>query len=234
MKTPNIKTPNIKTPNIKTPKVKTSSLIDRNSKKFNQMTKDELKNYYKKIATIANERARRLEEKDLYRSSNAYNWLERHVYDNKNTKIYVKDKQGRPKFNTNISIMSFQELKSASAEASKFIEAKTSTVSGIKEMYLKGYNTYKQKYMNNSNYLTFEEYSEFWKSGLVQNYSKIFGSDQVVRLTQAMEAEDLSVEELEQILKEGGFNENTQEGEIGLSDIEDLFYLGDDFNFDEL
>ena len=229
-----MKTPNIKTPNIKTPKVKTSSLIDRNSKEFNQMTKDELKTYYKKIATIANKRARSLEEKDLYRASNAYNWLERHVYDNKNTKIYVKDKQGRPKFNTNISKMSFQELKSASAEASKFIEAKTSTVSGIKEMYLKGYNTYKEKHMNNSDYLTIEEYSEFWKSGLVQNYSKIFGSDQVVRLSQAMEAEDLSVEELEQILKEGGFNENTQEGEIGLSDMEDLFYLGDDFNFDEL
>ena len=234
MKTPNIKTPNIKTPNIKTPKVKTSSLIDRNSKEFNKMSKDELKTYYKKIATIANKRARSLEEKDLYRASNAYNWLERHVYDNKNTKIYVKDKQGRPKFNTNISKMSFQELKSASAEASKFIEAKTSTVSGIKEMYLKGYNTYKQKHMNNSDYLTFEEYSEFWKSGLVQNYSKIFGSDQVVRLSQAMEAEDLSVEEIEQILEEGGFNENTQEGEIGLSDMEDLFYLGDDFNFDEL
>ena len=193
MKTPNIKTPNIKTPNIKTPKVKTSSLIDRNSKEFNKMSKDELKTYYKKIATIANKRARSLEEKDLYRASNAYNWLERHVYDNKNTKIYVKDKQGRPKFNTNISKMSFQELKSASAEASKFIEAKTSTVSGIKEMYSKGYNTYKQKHMNNSDYLTFEEYSEFWKSGLVQNYSKIFGSDQVVRLSQAMEAEDLSV-----------------------------------------
>ena len=229
-----MKTPNIKTPNIKTPKVKTSSLIDRNSKEFNQMTKDELKTYYKKIATTANKRARALEEKDLYRASNAYNWLERHVYDNKNTKIYVKDKQGRPKFNTNISKMSFQELKSASAEASKFIEAKTSTVSGIKEMYLKGYNTYKKNHMNDSNYLSFEEYSEFWKSGLVQNYSKIFGSDQVVRLSQAMEAEDLSVKELEQILEEGGFNENTQEGEIGLSDMEDLFYLGDDFNFDEL
>ena len=234
MKTPNIKTPNVKTPNVKTPKIKTSSLIDRNSKEFNKMSKDELKTYYKKIATIANKRARSLEEKDLYRASNAYNWLERHVYDNKNTKIYVKDKQGRPKFNTNISKMSFQELKSASAEASKFIEAKTSTVSGIKEMYSKGYNTYKQKHMNNSDYLTFEEYSEFWKSGLVQNYSKIFGSDQVVRLSQAMEAEDLTVEELEQILREGGFNENTQEGEIGLSDMEDLFYLGDDFNFDEL
>ena len=61
-----MKTPNIKTPNIKTPKVKTSSLIDRNSKEFNQMTKDELKTYYKKIATTANKRARALEEKDLY------------------------------------------------------------------------------------------------------------------------------------------------------------------------
>ena len=234
MKTTNIKTLNVKTSNVKTPNIKTPKIIDRNSKEFNQMSKDELKTYYKKIATIANKRARSLEEKDLYRASNAYNWLERHVYDNKNTKIYVKDKQGRPNFNTNISKMSFQELKSASAEASKFIEAKTSTVRGIKEMYSKGYNTYKQKHMNNSDYLTFEEYSEFWKSGLVQNYSKIFGSDQVVRLTQAMEAEDLTVEELEQILREGGFNENTQEGEIGLSDMEDLFYLGDDFNFDEL
>ena len=224
----------MKTPNIKTPNIKNSSLIDRNSKEFNQMTKDELKTYYKKIATIANKRARMLEEKDLYRASNAYNWLERHVYDNKNTKIYVKDKQGRPKFNTNISKMSFQELKSASAEASKFIEANTSTVSGIKEMYIKGYDTFRKNNMDGSNYLTFEEYSEFWKSGLIQNYSKIFGSDQAVRLTQAMEAEDLTVEELEQILKDGGFDENTQEGEISLSDIEDLVYLGDDFNFDEL
>ena len=39
---------------------------------------------------------------------------------------------------------------------------------------------------------------------------------------------------MEQILKEGGLNQHTQEGEIGLSDMEDLFYLGDDFNFDEL
>ena len=234
MKKSNIKTPNIKTPNTKTPNIKTLKIIDRNSKEFNQMTKDELKTYYQKIATTANKRARALEEKDLYRASNAYNWLERHVYDNKNTKIYVKDKQGRPKFNTNISKMSFQELKSASAEASKFIEAKTSTVSGIKEMYIKGYDTFRKNNMDGSNYLTFEEYSEFLKSGLIQNYSKIFGSDQAVRLTQAMEAEDLTVEELEQILRDGGFDENTQEGEIRLSDIEDLVYLGDDFNFDEL
>ena len=234
MKTPNIKTPNIKTPNIKTPNIKPPKIIDRNSKEFNQMTKDELKTYYKKIATIANKRARSLEEKDVYRASNAYNWLERHVYDNKDTKIYVKDKKGRPKFNTNTSDMSYQELKKAAASASKFVEAKTSTVSGLRVAHMKAYKTFQKKYMDGSNYLSFSQFAEFWKSGLIQNYSKIFGSDQTVRLTQAMEAEDLTVEELEQILKDGGFDENTQEGEISLSDIEDLVYLGDDFNFDEL
>ena len=190
----------------------------------------EIEKRLKKLIKNMNDRLYKLQKNKL--PSRALDYLKSELPER--YQLLHVTKSGYIQFNQSLKNMSFNDMQHYEKILNNFKKAKTSTVSGIKEMYLKGYNTYKKNHMNDSDYLTFEEYSEFWKSGLVQNYSKIFGSDQVVRLSQAMEAEDLSVEELEQILKEGGFNENTQEGEIGLSDMEDLFYLGDDFSFDEL
>lgn len=208
--------------------------IDRSSNKHNTATKEELKTYYAKIVKRANDRLRKLEEVDLARSSNAYNWLERRVYDSKNKKKFTKDKKGRIKFGTNTSKMSYQEIKSAVSDVEKFLEAKTSTPNGINEMYRKQYETFRDKYWDKSNIISFEDYSEFWKSGLIQNYKSLYGSGETVKLSAAMETEGLSAEEIENILRQGGFSENTQENEIPLSDLKDMFFLGDDFDFDNL
>lgn len=229
--------------------------------KYNKYTKTELLTEYKKLSVIANKRLRLLEDKRLTRSSNAYNWVERRVYDNR-SKLFTTDTKGRVKFTTKYKNLSFHELKSYVATVDQFLKAKTSTSTGVAKTYGRTYKTYIEKniipslkergldtteiekklanakpkdllnfekylkkFEMNEKYgiLSFDDYSEFWKSGLMQNYSKIYGSAEAVKLTQIMASENISASQMEDILRQGGFSENTQENEIPFSEISSNF-----------
>ena len=108
------------------------------------MTRNGLINKTKQYARAANRRLRSIEKNKLEKSSNAYKYVERLAYDKLNV---TYNNQGRPRFITarEIKKLSDRELKKYEKILTKFFDAKTSSVGGIKRKYEKSYNTLTRK-----------------------------------------------------------------------------------------
>ena len=105
----------------------------------------------------ANQRLAQLEKSEL-RTYNAYRYVEGI------DKPYMKRIGERPRFRTDLSRMSDSELESMFREVDRFLNAKTSTVKGIKKAHEKAYKQYaehmKEKYKQD---ITMEEYGQIFE-----------------------------------------------------------------------
>lgn len=138
------------------------------------MTRNALINKIKQYARISNQRLRNIEKNKLEKSSNAYKYVERLAYDKLNV---TYNNQGRPRFLTakEIKKLSDKDLKKYEKILTNFLDAKTSTVGGVKRKYEKSYKTYTERYGN----IEFDTYTEMYDELWLIKYQQQYGSQEL-------------------------------------------------------
>lgn len=163
---------------------------------LSEMSMEELTSYIKLNGKKANQQIDRLQKAGY--SSNAYNHVKRLQEAGS-----IATRQGKhgARFSTSTrNITRNQALKKAKA-IQGYLASKTGTVAGVKKATAKAYKSYKKSHPNTQ--MTQQEFSEFWQSGVVEEFKKLYKSEETATLSN--EVGELSIADIERILKEGGF-----------------------------
>ena len=197
----------------------------------NSLTEKELKAGIQSLAKVANQRLRQLEKSNKATSSPAYKYIERLAFDASKTKgtgtvkysFIGETKWGEIKFNTATTKMSQSQLREEFSFLQRFLNTKTSTVSGVKKNIEKSYEKFKEQYEKATGTTLGDSSIELWGDALFKHFSEIYGSDEAENFMQQIDANDLSRSEVHDILRKSGFSLNTGYDEIPLSTIYDNF-----------
>lgn len=197
----------------------------------NTLTEKELKAGIQSLAKVANQRLRQLEKSNKATSSPAYKYIERLAFDASKTKSTSTDKYsfigetkwGEIKFNTATTKMSQSQLRQEFSFLQRFLNTKTSTVSGVKKNIEKGYEKFKEQYEKATGSSLGEGMIELWGDSLFKHFSEIYGSDEAENLMQQIDSSDLSNSEVHEILRKSGFSLNSGYDEVPLSTIYENF-----------
>ena len=197
----------------------------------NSLTEKELKAGIQSLAKVANQRLRQLEKSNKAASSPAYKYIERLAFDASKTKGTGADKYsfigetkwGEIKFNTATTKMSQSQLRQEFSFLQRFLNAKTSTVRGVKKNIEKGYEKFKEQYEKATGSTLGEGTIELWGDALFKHFSEIYGSDEAENLMQQIDSSDLSNSEVHGILRKSGFSLNSGYDEVPLSTIYENF-----------
>ena len=197
----------------------------------NILTEKELKAGIQSLAKVANQRLRQLEKSNKATSSPAYKYIERLAFDASKTKGTGADKYsfigetkwGEIKFNTATTKMNQSQLRQEFSFLQRFLNTKTSTVTGVKKNIEKGYEKFKEQYEKATGSTLGDGSIELWGDSLFKHFSEIYGSDEAENLMQQIDSSDLSISEVREILRKSGFSLNTGYDEIPLSTIYDNF-----------
>ena len=197
----------------------------------NRLTEKELKAGIQSLAKTANQRLRQLEKSNKATSSPAYKYIERLAFDATKTKGTGKDKYsfigetkwGEIKFNTATTKMSQSQLREEFSFLQRFLNTKTSTVSGVKKNIEKSLEKFKEQYEQATGSKIGNDAIDLWSDSLFKHFSEIYGSDEAENLMQQIDSPNLSISEVHEILRKSGFSLNTGYDEIPLSTIYENF-----------
>lgn len=156
----------------------------------------------------ANQRLRQLETSKRTKGSISYQYVKREQYDNKEyitTGTHkVKTSTGGTgfeevvKFKTTTRGRTKEQLKKQLEILDKFLNAESSTVSGLNRISDKAYQKYKEKTGQNP---TREQFDEFWGDSFTKNIKDIFGSKAIVEVIEKT-SDNLTVYEFEKLFKD--------------------------------
>ena len=197
----------------------------------NSLTEKELKAGIQSLAKVANQRLRQLEKSNKASSSPAYKYIERLAFDASKTKgtgsekysFIGETKWGEIKFNTATAKMNQSQLRQEFSFLQRFLNTKTSTVTGVKKNIEKGYDKFKVQYEKATGSALGEGTIELWGDALFKHFSEIYGSDEAENFMQQIDSANLSISEVHEILRKSGFSLNTGYDEVPLSLIYDNF-----------
>ena len=197
----------------------------------NSLTEKELKAGIQSLAKTANQRLRQLEKSNKATSSPAYKYIERLAFDASKTKGTGADKYsfigetkwGEIKFNTATTKMNQSQLRQEFSFLQRFLNAKTSTVMGVKKNIEKSYEKFKEQYEKQTGSQLNNDISYLWSDALFKHFSEIYGSDEAENLMQQIDSANLSLSEVHEILRKSGFSLNTGYDEVPLSTIYENF-----------
>ena len=197
----------------------------------NSLTEKELKAGIQSLAKVANQRLRQLEKSNKATSSPAYKYIERLAFDASKMKGTGADKYsfisetklGEIKFNTATGKMSQSQLRQEFSFLQRFLNTKTSTVTGVKKNIEKGYEKFKEQYEKATGSTLGEGFIELWGDALFKHFSEIYGSDEAENFMQQIDSANLSISEVHEILRKSSFSLNRGYDEIPLSTIYDNF-----------
>lgn len=197
----------------------------------NTLTEKELKAGIQSLAKVANQRLRQLEKSNKATSSPAYKYIERLAFDASKTKGTGADKYsfigetkwGEMKFNTATGKMNQSQLRQEFSFLQRFLNTKTSTVTGVKKNIEKGYEKFKEQYEKATGSTLGEGAINLWGDALFKHFSEIYGSDDAENFMQQIDSANLSISEVHEILRKSGFSLNTGYDEVPLSTIYDNF-----------
>lgn len=197
----------------------------------NSLTEKELKAGIQSLAKVANQRLRQLEKSNKATSSPAYKYIERVAFDASKTKGTGADKYsfigetkwGEIKFNTATTKMNQSQLRQEFSFLQRFLNTKTSTVTGVKKNIEKGYEKFKEQYEKATGGTLGEGSIELWGDALFKHFSEIYGSDEAENLMQQIDSANLSISEVHEILRKSGFILNSGYDEVPLSTIYENF-----------
>lgn len=197
----------------------------------NTLTEKELKAGIQSLAKVANQRLRQLEKSNKATSSPAYKYIERLAFDVSKTKgtdankysFIGETKWGEIKFNTATAKMSQSQLREEFSFIQRFLNAKTSTVTGVKKNIEKSYEKFKEQYEKQTGSQLNNDISYLWSDALFKHFSEIYGSDEAENLMQQIDSSDLSNSEVREILRKSGFSLNSGYDEVPLSTIYNNF-----------
>jgi len=145
----------------------------------------------------ANARLRSLEKAGLTRASAAYRYIERRNFD-KDTAVDTT-KSGALKFSQKLAKKSMQQLVHEKRELERFLyEAKTSTVKGTEQGYIKAFDKYVQNHPGLG--ITREEFGEMASIQGFSAFVKHYGSTQIETLLSLAKDNEVSPDEVEDIL----------------------------------
>ena len=199
--------------------------------RFRDMSQRELTDYIHKMGKAANTRLRELEKTKhgaIYKSSSAYRYVEKQARierEQGQTFVYGVAKDGSFKFNTSTRNVDIRSLQERATQISRFLSARSSTVTGTKAIYEQSYRTYKE---NNPDYNgSFSEWAEGFSYAILNNYREQYGSKEYEKLMLKAKAYNMSNDEIANMLYDVGFREDTDyykenpDKPISLSDIYD-------------
>lgn len=201
------------------------------NEKVNTLTEKELKAGIQSLAKVANQRLRQLEKSNKATSSPAYKYVERLAFDATKTKGTGADKYsfigetkwGEIKFNTATTKMSQSQLREEFSFLQRFLNTKTSTVSGVKKNIEKSLEKFKEQYEQATGSKIGNDTVDLWSDSLFKHFSEIYGSDEAENFMQQIDSANLSISEVHEILRKSGFSLNTGYDEAPLSTIYENF-----------
>ena len=166
---------------------------------FNNYNYDQLKFAVGVLSKTANQRLRQIEQAGLTRASNAYRYIEGRAYDEE--PYMDKTKNGEMKFRTNYRDTTLNSLREQMGELQEFLfKSKTSTVSGVKKKYLKGYETAKKSNPELFGEMSFDEFGDLWNTFNMKQIIKMYGSDIAVKFINEAESQGLSQDDINEIM----------------------------------
>lgn len=181
--------------------------------RFRDMSQRELTDYIHKMGKVANTRLRELEKTKhgtIYKSSAAYRYVEKQARierEQGQTFVYGVAKDGSFKFNTSTRNVDTRSLQERATQISRFLSARSSTVTGTKAIYEQSYKTYKE---NNPDYDgSFSEWSEGFSYAILNNFREQYGSKEYNKLMLKARKYNMSYDEIANMLYDVGFREDT-------------------------
>ena len=199
--------------------------------RFRDMSQRELTDYIHKMGKVANTRLRELEKTkhgSIYKSSSAYRYVEKQAKverEQGQTYVYSVARDGSFKFNTATRNVDNRSLQERATQISRFLSARSSTVTGTKAIYEQSYQTYKDSHPDYEG--TFSEWSEGFSNAILKNFLEQYGTDNVNALMEKGRKYKMSTDEIANLLYDVGFREDTDfykenpDKEIPLSKIYD-------------
>ena len=198
--------------------------------RFRDMSQRELTDYIHKMGKVANTRLRELEKTKhgaIYKSSSAYRYVEKQARierEQGQTFVYGVAKDGSFKFNTSTRNVDIRSLQERATQISRFLSARSSTVTGTKAIYKESFETYK----DNTGYEgSFADWSESFSNAIIKNFREQYGTDNVNALMEKGRKYKMTTDEIANLLYDVGFREDTDyytenpDKEIPLSKIYD-------------
>lgn len=187
--------------------------LNSREEKLEQKRIAKLKDKIRTYSKTANQRLRELEKQNLQKGSVAYQFVLRDEYDNKS---YISHTgKGEVKFVTALTGKTEKELNEELASLEKFLNASTSTRTGIKQVMERQYNQYKEKTGTNP---TFEDFSAIYSSASVQNLLSIYGSDTIVRLQKRFGEKAITKDNIEDIISKISYIDENGNRQLGISE----------------
>lgn len=198
--------------------------------RFRDMTQRELTDYIHKMGKVANTRLRELEKTkhgSIYKSSSAYRYVEKQArfeMEQGQSFVYGVAKDGSFKFNTSTRNVDIRSLQERATQISRFLSARSSTVTGTKAIYKESFKTYQDSTGYSG---SFSEWSETFYNAIIKNFREQYGTDNVNALMEKGRKYKMSTDEIANLLYDVGFREDTDyykenpDKEIPLSKIYD-------------
>ena len=166
---------------------------------FNNYNYEQIKFAVSVLSKTANQRLRQIEKTGLTNASNAYRYIEGRAYDEE---LYMDmTKKGEMKFRTNYRDTTLNGLREQMGVLQEFLfKSKTSTVTGVKNKYLKGYETAKKNNPELFGKMSFNEFGDLWNTFNMKQILKMYGSDIVVKFINEAESQGLSKDDINEIM----------------------------------
>ena len=199
--------------------------------RFRDMSQRELTDYIHQMGKVANTRLRELEKTKhgrIYKSSSAYRYVEKQARierEQGQTFVYSVARDGSFKFNTSTRNVDIRSLMERATQISRFLSARSSTVTGTKAIYKQSYQTYKDSHPDYKG--SFTEWAESFSYAILNNYREQYGSKEYEKLMLKARKYNMSNDEIANMLYDVGFREDTDyykenpDMPISLSDIYD-------------
>ena len=149
----------------------------KSNRELNNLTAKQLAGYIANYGKTVNTRLSTLEKKGYAESSVAFRYITEK--DPHRGEYVTKSKSGYTKISLKTKGLSRNQLLAKATTIQGFLNAKTSTISGIKKAYDKSLNTFNEK--KNTN-LSWEEYKDLVTHDKWKEASKKFGSDQIIAI----------------------------------------------------
>lgn len=172
------------------------------------MDEQHIKDYIHQVGKAANQRLRELEKHGLEKASPSYRFIERLAHD----KDYATSATGagQVKFNLRVRGRTMAELRHMANTIEKFMNAPTSTVTGVKATFEDARKTFEKNHPDAN--FDYKDFAQSFSYGVLANFARVYGSDEMIKL-QSKTAGKMTEEEVIFVLESVGFHADTKPGQ---------------------
>lgn len=148
---------------------------------LSSLTNKELIQIIKHEGELVNKAFRRIEKEGYTEASQAYQYNIAKAFDDKTQEVYRITSAGKFAYSLKTQGLTHNQLVSKATEIRRTYQAKSSTVTGMKNMYSKAAKTISDKYKLDRP-LTPAEVGALFRAAELSNYTDRFSSDEVIMI----------------------------------------------------